>query len=323
MKSRPLGFTRALEAICNLTAQGLGEIVHEAVMIALTAHREISATPVNQRSGRFYRHLLPLRNRAVLVLTENYRRYLKLALAHSQQTGGDAHVWAVSQLQLDIDAALEWLRNWYILACDGENQFVRRLEPVEFSPGATVSANISMGISPLPLPTSWRAPAWLFAISPDVGVGRLKIKHVPPTDSTEKLSASHTRLLLKGAKYAFLSEVAGAIETARNEEFAAAGATPTQVASGRKRSPNKRKGWEQKVKLHSAIRRMLGANPSLQGMKFCAELDKRHAHPLYDWKKAGLWLEGFTWKEAWDNPFLRRRIRRVRQEAMRTVEQGS
>jgi hypothetical protein len=84
------------------------------------------------------------------------------------------------------------------------------------------------------------------------------------------------------------------------------------------RRPNKRKGWEQREKLYEAIRRALKANPSLQGVELCAELDKRHAPPLYDWEVSGEWPKWFTWKKAWSNLILRDRIRRVRQEAQKT-----
>jgi len=60
-------------------------------------------------------------------------------------------------------------------------------------------------------------------------VGPLKEKHVPATDSEEKLSAAHTRLLLKGARRVFLWELGAAIETVRNEETAAAGAIPVET----------------------------------------------------------------------------------------------
>jgi len=85
------------------------------------------------------------------------------------------------------------------------------------------------------------------------------------------------------------------------------------------RVPNKRKGWEQKQKLHIAIQKVLSAKPGLQGMEFCAELDKHHPLPLYDWTKRGEWRDGLTWKEAWGIPSLRRKIRRVRQEAMKSL----
>ena len=84
-----------------------------------------------------------------------------------------------------------------------------------------------------------------------------------------------------------------------------------------KRGPNKRKGWQRRVKLYSTIQKILSKNPSFTGVKFCAELDKRHAQPLLDWQETEEWLNGLTWKEAWKNKILRRKIRRVRQEAMR------
>jgi len=85
----------------------------------------------------------------------------------------------------------------------------------------------------------------------------------------------------------------------------------------RGRGPNKRKGWEQKIKLYGVIQRVLAANPKLEGMAFCAELDKHHAKPLIDWEEKGLWREGLTWKEAWGDPALIGKIRRVRQEALK------
>jgi hypothetical protein len=84
------------------------------------------------------------------------------------------------------------------------------------------------------------------------------------------------------------------------------------------KQPNKRNGWQQKLKLYSSIQKVLGADPGIEGMEFCAELDKRHAPPLYDWEKRREWPEGFTWKEAWNKPGLRKKIRRVRQEAMKS-----
>lgn len=93
--------------------------------------------------------------------------------------------------------------------------------------------------------------------------------------------------------------------------------TTRETLGGQTRRFNKRKGWEQKLKLYNAIQNILDRNPSLEGIEFCAELDKRHAPPLYDWVKTREWREGFTWKEAWKDRKLRRKIRRVRQEAMK------
>jgi hypothetical protein len=317
-------FTEALEAIGNLTSQGLDEIFTDGVMAGRSAHTEIKATTVTQKTSPFYRHLLLLRRELVAMLTDKYRRYFKVAVAHPREARPNPDQWARSQLQPTVDAVVEWIRNWYILACDGENQYVRKPVSVAFVPGQTVSVPIALTDQPSPPPESWRAPAWLFEVSlPLVGIGPLREQHVPARDSEENLGAAHTRLLLKGARRVFLWELGAAIETVRNEETAAAGAIPGQVVGGDKRGPNKRKGWEQRLKLYKAVRNALSANPSVQGMEFCAELDKRHAPPLYDWMKRGEWREGLTWREAWHNRLLRRRIRRVRQEAMRTVDRIS
>ena len=315
----PRSLTLALEAISNLWDEGFANVAHSSWTAALMAHSEIEATPVSQKSGTFYRHFLPLRNGILALLADSYRRYLKLALAHPRQAGRDPDQWARGQLQPAFGAALEWIRDWYILACDGENQYMRHSGRVEYAPVQTVSIPIPLALPPFPPPESWHAHAWLFAISLAlVGVGPLKDKHVPANDSDEKLGAAHTRLLLKGARRVFLWELGHSIETVRNQEIAAAGAIPAPMFDQKARRPNKRKGWEQKQKLYGAIQKVLGANPGLQGMDFCAELDKRHAPPLYDWTKRGEWPEGFTWKEAWQNPELRDKIRRVRQEAMKT-----
>jgi hypothetical protein len=171
--------------------------------------------------------------------------------------------------------------------------------------------------SDLPAQTAWRAPGWLFGVSlVFFGIGVMKPEHVPD-DKLEKLSPGHSRLILKGAKRVFLWELAELLERVRNEEVAAAGAIRAESSPEQKRQPNKRKGWEQREKLYSVIRKILGANPDLQGIAFCAELDRRHARPLWDWVKSREWREGLTWKEAWRIPELQRKIRRVRQEAQR------
>jgi len=140
----------------------------------------------------------------------------------------------------------------------------------------------------------------------------MKQEHLPARDSEERLGASHTRLLLKGARRVFLWQLADEIKRACNEEFAAAGAIRSEAAKAERRAPNKRQGYKDRLKLYRCIREALRSNPNLQGMGLCAELDKRHAPPLFDWKKQE-WREGLTWKEAWQNPTLKKRIRRVRQ----------
>ncbi|MGA9972668.1 MAG: hypothetical protein WBQ07_20205 [Candidatus Acidiferrales bacterium] len=93
--------------------------------------------------------------------------------------------------------------------------------------------------------------------------------------------------------------------------------TEARVQMTPSRRMNKRAGWEDREKLYVAIQKILKDNPTLQGIKFCAALDQRHAPPLHDWIKSGQWTKGLTWKEAWGNPKLCSKIRRVRQEAQK------
>lgn len=155
------------------------------------------------------------------------------------------------------------------------------------------------------------------------GVGLMKQEHIPNKESEEKLGPTHTRLLLKGAKRVFLWELQKELQIIANEEIAAAGAVRTETSQNSIRQPNKRRGWQQREKLYEVIRKILGSKPNLQGMQFCAELDKRHAPPLVDWITSGEWKVGLTWKEAWRVPELQRKIRRVRQEAQRRANTTS
>src|SRR5713101_956968 len=127
-----------------------------------------------------------------------------------------------------------------MLACDGSNQYMQPIGSAPFQPGQTVS--IPLNPTEIVSPASWRAPAWLFAVGPVVGIGPLKTKHVPAIDSEERLSAAHTRLLLKGARRVFLWKLGAEIETVRNEEIAAAGAIPAATAGGQSGAPNKGRG---------------------------------------------------------------------------------
>ncbi len=265
-------FTLALEAIGNLLLPELDEILRGGWSAALAANSEIKIRPISQRTGSFYRHLVPLLKDLASLLASTYRRYFKLALAHPQQSGPDPHEWALHQLDAPVGVTLEWIRNWYILACDGSNQYMQLVTSVPFEPGQTVSTSIPLNPTEIVSPESWRAPAWLFAVGPVVGIGPLKTKHVPATDSEEKLSAPHTRLLLKGARRVFLWRLGAEIETVRNEEIAAAGAIPAEPANRHTQHYNKRKGWQQRIKLYEAVRKILVDNPNLQGIKFCAEL---------------------------------------------------
>ena len=235
--------TRAMEAIGNLRDEGFTNIERSGQMAALVAHREIEVTAVAHKTGLFYQRFIPFRKQLMALLADTYRRHFKLALAHPEEVAGDPHEWTLNQIQPAIGAALERIREWCMLACDGENRFVQRIGSIPFVPGQTVSFSIPTTVPPLPPPETWRAPAWLFAISlAHVGIGPVKTKHVPARNSEQKLGASHTRLLLKGARRTFLWELQAAIETVRNEEIAAAGAIPAETASRQAQGPDERKG---------------------------------------------------------------------------------
>jgi DNA-directed RNA polymerase specialized sigma24 family protein len=237
-------FTPALEAIGNLLQQELNETLHGGELAAMSARDEIELRPIPQKTGAFYRHFLPLRKDLVALLADSYRRYFKLALAHPGQAGRDPNDWAWGQLRPAVGAAVEWIRDWYILACDGENQFVRHLASTEWVPGQTVSLSVPTTVPPFPSPKSWRAPAWLFQVAPTLGILLIRSEHVPERDSEQKLGAAHTRLLLKAARRSFQWELVAAIETVRNEEIAAAGAIPSATVSEQMEESKKRpKHW--------------------------------------------------------------------------------
>jgi DNA-binding CsgD family transcriptional regulator len=240
--------TAALEAIANLLERGFAAIDHSAGIQGLMAHSEIEQMGISQKSAVFFRHFLPLRKQMIELLTDTYRKYLRVALAHANDAGDDPERWAWIQLQPAVLAALKWTHDWYILACDGENQSIRHEGTIDFSPGQTVALSIPTTVPPFPQPTFWSAPAWLFAISPLVGVGPLKQQHVPNTDSAEKLGEAHTRLLLKGARRVFLWDLGAAIETVLDEEIAAAGAIPRETRAKQAEEPRKGKGSKDGLK---------------------------------------------------------------------------
>src|SRR5437879_1553166 len=197
-------FAPAMDAINNLATRDLSELFNTGQVPAMMAHDEIALAPISHKSGIFYRHLVPVRNNLVSLLANIYRRCFRLALAHPRETGNYPDQWAWHAIQLPIITSLEWLRDWYILACDGENQYVQKAGSVPFVPGETVSISIPLTATPFPAAKSWRAPAWLFQVSPTLGILLLRSEHVPANDSEEKLGAAHTRLLLKAARRSFL-----------------------------------------------------------------------------------------------------------------------
>jgi len=243
----PDTFTSALRAVGNLFQDRFAKLNRSSELQAFSSHSEIKRMLVSQKRSAFLRHFLPLRKGIIELVAESYRRYFKLALAHPSQAGGDPGKWAWHQLQPAVGAVLEWIRDWYVLACDGENRWFVQLASIPITETGTISLSIPSTVPPLPPPT-WRAPAWLFAISPLDGIGPLKRQHVPATDSEAKLGEAHTRLLLQGARRAFLWELGAAIETVQNEETAAAGAIPAETVRGQTQGPNKRKGSKRRLK---------------------------------------------------------------------------
>jgi hypothetical protein len=240
----PTNLSPALEAINNLTSRELEEIFHRGQMDAMVAQAEIEIAPINRKPAIFFRYLALSRNNLVSQLANSYRLYFKVALAHPREAGTQPQQWAWNYLQPAVGSTMGWIRDWYILACDGENQSVQHLGQIPFVPGQTVSLPISLAVSPMP-PETWRAPAWLFEVAPTLGFIRpLKTKHVPPLDSEEKLGTAHTRLLLKLARRVFLWALETAIEKVLNEETAASGAIPAQIiGGGQSEKPKKPKHW--------------------------------------------------------------------------------
>src|ERR1039458_10199927 len=207
-RTQPDIFASALKAIGDLCKDGFNKFQSLAGRKAYIAHCEIEQVLVEQKASTFFRHFVPLRKNMIALVADSYRRYFKLALAHASRTGGDPDEWAWNQLQPIVRVALEWISDWYILACDGENRGMWHLGSVEAVPGQTVSLSIPTTVPPFPPPPSWCAPAWLFQISlAFFGFGALKEKHVPARNSVEKLGEAHTRLLLKGTRRVFLWEL--------------------------------------------------------------------------------------------------------------------
>jgi hypothetical protein len=309
--------TLAVEATQRIFRQRFLEFQQQSTVQALAVHSEIEVLAIGSRNARFFSRFAPLLVNSAEIVTEAYRRYFKLALANPQECGPDPDEWAWNKLQESVAIAFDWLNNWWVLACDGENQHIRLAATVPIVPGEAVSVSIPTALPANSRPdTYWCAPCWTFVIYPP-GIRFLRPENVPDTTSNEKLSPAHTRLILKAMRRMFLMKLGVEMDRARNEETIAVGTVPALAIPTAKRKPNKRVGVEKRLELYEVIRKILDAKPDLQGSDFCAELDKRHAHPLHDWVKREEWLKEYTWKVAWKIPSLRRKIRRVRQEAMK------
>jgi hypothetical protein len=246
----PARLTLAIESTANLWREGFGEFTRQSHSQAQFAHTQIESLPINQRAARFYSVLTPLLQALVTIFVATYRRFFKLANANPRECGSDPHDWACYQLQGGMTPVSQWIQDWYALACDGENQYIQRVASIQFVPGDSVSASIPMSSSSSFGAKSWRSPAWLFVVSPLMGFHPLKSKNLPGVDSDQRLSVAHTRLLLKGMRRVFLWKLKGEIETARNEEIAAAGAVvasvgPEQVSSTQRRDEKRQpRGFE-------------------------------------------------------------------------------
>ena len=183
-------FTPALNAIQNLFVCEFSAIDSESSRDALVAKTEIEHSENIQKKVAFLRHFLPLRQRVIALLAETYRKLFKLALAHVRTSEDAPENWAWIQLQPAVSAALVWIEEGYVLACDGENQSVRHIGSLAYEPGQTASISVPTTVPPLST-ASWRAPAWLFGVSIALfGVGRIKEKNVPSCDSKQRLGVN-------------------------------------------------------------------------------------------------------------------------------------
>lgn len=311
--------TAAVKAINNLASQELDALFHSGQIDAMLADDEIRLVPIRQKCGVFYRHLVPIRNNLILLLANSYRQYFRVALAHPREVGASPKQWAWNHLRSAIGLTMEWIRDWYVLACDGENQSVRHAGQIPYAPGQTVSIPISLTVPPLP-PESWRAPSWLFEVAPTLGFIRpLKAKHAPAIDTEEKLGAAHTRLLLKLARRVFLWALQTAIETVRNEEIAAAGAIPRQAIGGEKLEANKRKPKRKRDRQRMIRDNLIAELDEIAETpgEFLRLMDERNVKPQPTWNE---WPG--SWVKAYLNPRLRDLIHKDKSRALSRARTG-
>jgi len=232
--------TSAIAATAKLWRQQFDEFRNESHAEALFAYTQIVSLPVAQRQARFYGRFILLLHNAVTIFKDTYRRHFKLAIANPRECGPDPHEWAWTLVQVGMPYVYEWIQEWYVLACDGENRYVRQIASIPVVPGDTASISIPPVPPPLQESNLWRAPSWLFAVSPLVGIGLLKKKNVPDANSDQRLKKAHTRLLLKGMRKVFRRKLRADVEVIRNEETATAGAMPIEIVNPQveKSTPN-------------------------------------------------------------------------------------
>ena len=121
-----------------------------------------------------------------------------------------------------------------------------------------------------------------------VGDWAVEDEHVPANDSEDKLSAAHTRLLLKRSRRMFLWALGAAIENVRNEETAAAGAIPAEAAGGRTRGSSKHhlRGFEGLGPKKADLSRYKHVLTEKQQMAFSLKLSMASGRPklLREWE---------------------------------------
>ena len=309
---------QAWEANTRIIANEFQSVHFQGIHAAYGAHIEIESRADHQKSSAFYQRYLPWRRNLAKVCIEGFRRYFKMALAHPAIIKELPGRWANNQIQPFIRSSMEAIADWMILACDGQNRYIRNIGQMELMENQTVSMPIPVTMPEFPPLKDWRAPAWLFVISQELtGIGPLKDSSVPQNNLNERLGAAHTRLILKGARRVFLGELRIGASRAMDDEIAnhAIKYVPSFDSMISKKRTH-RVGNKNKDKLWQTIRNILEKKPDLKGLEFCAELDKRHAQPLPAWIKSGEWKD-CTFKSAWRKPGLKRKIRRVRQEALK------
>ncbi len=128
-----LALTAATEAVANLCEDEFSKLDPRSEMEALRVAPNSGNRILAGRAQSFIDLSSPCAQRW-LGCWRTYRRYFKLALAHPRDTGQDANHWALIQLQPAIHAAIDWIRDWYVLACEGENRHLVTMATVQVVP---------------------------------------------------------------------------------------------------------------------------------------------------------------------------------------------
>ena len=292
---------RGAAAASKLLVDDFAAVQSLGTMSAYNAHVEIETLPAPRKSAVLYRGLALWRRDLVRILGEGYRRYVRLTLGHAVTISRDPTEEAWLWLQPAIQAGIAEMRQWIMLACDGENDTVRHIGTVALVPNETVRMSIPTALQPPLLSSTWRVPSWVFwAYTPATGIGPLKMEHVPNPGTEDKLSDAFTKLIFCGARRLFLLELRRASEHVRDEEIAAISASPSLIqVSAPRRSGLIFNNREQKI--------LDVINAGARGRKYAIALDAAGLRPRRDWREKGCpstyrdayWVQ--TWrKRIWD-----------------------